>query len=141
MVPVHGFYYVFRALYQGSAVFLYQHVAARGVGIAHTARKGETVALVALGNFRRNQRTSLGTGFHHEGGIAEAGHDAVALHEVLSVGIGAAHELGEQSALCQHLGSRAAVYGGIDAVQSVSQYGYGVEAAGESFPWAWMSMP
>ena len=55
MVPVHGFYHIFRALYQGSAVFLYQQVAAGGVGVAYAARKGEAVALVAFGYLGGNE--------------------------------------------------------------------------------------
>ncbi|EDY97411.1 hypothetical protein BACPLE_00201 [Phocaeicola plebeius DSM 17135] len=131
MVPVHGFYHIFRALYQGSAVFLYQQVAAGGVGIAYAARKGEAVALVAFGYLGGNEGASFGAGLYHEGSVADAGYDAVALHEVLPVGVGAAHELGEQSALCQHLGSGAAVYGWVDAVQTVSQYTHGVESVGQ----------
>ena len=131
MVPVHGFYHIFRALYQGSAVFLYQQVAAGGVGVAYAARKGEAVALVAFGYLGGNEGASFGAGLYYEGGVADAGYDAVSLHEVLPVGVGAAHELGEQSALCQHLGGGAAVYGRIDAVQAVSQYAHGVESVGQ----------
>lgn len=133
MVPVHGFYHIFRALYQGSAVFLYQQVAAGGVGIAYAARKGEAVALVAFGYLGGNEGASFGAGLYHEGGVADAGYDAVALHEVLPVGVGAAHELSEQSALCQHFGGGAAVYGWVDAVQTVSQYAHGVESVGQCF--------
>ena len=131
MIPVHGFYYVFRALYQGSAVFLYQQVAAGGVGVAYAARKGEAVALVAFGYLGGNEGASFGTGLYYEGGIADAGYDAVPLHEVLPVGVGAAHEFGEQSALCQHFGGGAAVYGRVDAVQAVSQYTHRVEPVGQ----------
>ena len=111
--------------------FLYQQVAAGGVGVAYATRKGEAVALVAFGYLGGNEGASFGAGLYYEGGVADAGYDAVSLHEVLPVGIGAAHELGEQSALCQHLGGGAAVYGWVDAVQTVSQYAHGVESVGQ----------
>jgi hypothetical protein len=131
LTQYYGFYHIFRALYQGSAVFLYQQVAAGGVGVAYAARKGEAVALVAFGYLGGNEGATFGAGFYHEGGVADAGYDAVSLHEVLPVGVGAAHELGEQSALCQHLGGGAAVYSWVDAVQTVSQYAHRVESVGQ----------
>ena len=95
MVPVHGFYHIFRALYQGSAVFLYQQVAAGGVGVAYATRKGEAVALVAFGYLGGNEGASFGAGLYYEGGVADAGYDAVSLHEVLPVGIGAGQKFGQ----------------------------------------------
>ena len=67
--------------------FLYQQVAAGGVGVAYAARKGEAVALVAFGYLGGNEGATFGAGLYHEGGVADAGYDAVSLHEVLPVGL------------------------------------------------------
>ena len=84
--------------------------------------------MIAFCQLCGNQGSSLRGRLHHNGGIAHSCHYPVALHEVLSVRIGAAHEFGQQSAMVHHVDRRFPMGSRIDTVQSVCQYTNGGEA-------------
>ena len=129
--PVHGLHEVFGALQQGGLVVADEPVAPRRVFVGGAARHGEAVALVALGQRGGDERAAFASRFHDDDGVGHARHDAVAAEEVVAFRLRAGQEFGQQAALGQHVGSRLAVDGGVDAVQAVGQYGDSGHAVGQ----------
>ena len=81
--------------------------------------------MIAGSNVGGDQRPAFLSRFHYNGGIADAGHDAVTAHKVHLVRIRSAHKFSEQSALRHHLYGGIAMHTRINLVQPMCQYANG----------------
>lgn len=106
------------------AVIVYELVAAGRILVGDTSGDGEDLASVVLGKFGSNQASALGGAFYYDGCIGTACHDAVALYKVELVNWCGGGELGEKTALCEHLYGGGTVQGGVYLIQSVCKDGY-----------------
>src|SRR5690606_14270455 len=123
--PAHEVQYVRSAGDQGGAVGFDQMMAAIGMRVANTAGNGQHIPVIAVGNGSGNEGAALQAAFYNQGGVADAGYNAVALGKVLFIRRGAAHKVSEQAAIFQHGGGSAFMNGRVDAVQAMRQYANG----------------
>ena len=106
-IPHHGFDKVGRRGDKGCLMVAYEAMATGRGSVVDTAWEGIAVAPVAACDIRCDEGSALGGRLDDDGGIGHAGYDAVALEEVLSLRLGEAGILGEQSATLGHLCSNA----------------------------------
>ena len=98
--------------------------------VIHAPWEGKNIAIIVHGQFSRDERAALHAALHHDAGIAQASHDAVAAHKVLLVGSCARRVFRQQSpTLMHHVSRRLSVQRRIDDVESVSQHPHSAHAA------------
>ena len=119
--PSHCFYELFGTLYKRSLIIPYQPVATDRSRVGHPPGHGEAIAMITVGQIRCNQRAAFGGRFHNNRRIAHSRHNTVTADKVMPVRISPGEELGKQTAICQHIDSRLAMYKWINTVQTMSQ--------------------